>query len=106
MRGLLWINDWLDDVRSDMSVFHRIDDIEVMEAKRFVAFAERLPAYSGAVLARLVREREEQDVTTQPSAPAPSRGLPNLGNDVVEVPATRAGMFGSPIADIVSWGGA
>lgn len=46
---LAWILPALDSIRSDMSVFHRIDDIEAMPALRFIAFVERLAHYEGAL---------------------------------------------------------
>lgn len=45
----MWVLDYLDDIESDMSVFHRVDDPWSMPAPRFFAFASRLPAYNGAV---------------------------------------------------------
>lgn len=42
----------LDDIESDLSAFHRIDDMWAMEAGRFFRFAYRLPAYQGAMRAR------------------------------------------------------
>lgn len=45
----MWILEHLDDVRSDMSVYHRVDEVEHLTADRFIAYAWRLPAYGGAV---------------------------------------------------------
>lgn len=42
-----------DDVESDLSVFHRIEEMEAMPSPRFLRLACRLPAYAGAVAARL-----------------------------------------------------
>lgn len=44
-----------DDIKSDMSVFHRVDveEVEQMPARRYFMLALRLPAYSGALTARL-----------------------------------------------------
>jgi hypothetical protein len=64
----------LDDVESDMSAFHRVDDIRQLPGPRFIRFAERLPHYSGAVRATLVRmseaepAKEEQAVITAAEA--------------------------------------
>lgn len=44
--------EYLDDIESDMSAIHRIDDMWSMEAGRFFRFAFRLPAYKGAMRAR------------------------------------------------------
>lgn len=51
--------DYLDDIESDMSVFHRVDDIYDMEGPRFFKMAWRLPAYSGVMTARLEEERQK-----------------------------------------------
>lgn len=60
---------YLDDVRSDFSVFHRVDDIESLSAERFFAFAERLMAYEGAV--RFTAQTEERESQRQYS-PTPN----------------------------------
>jgi hypothetical protein len=57
----------LDDVESDMSVFHRIDDISKLPANKFFRLAERLPYYTGAVQATMRIMAE----TVQPEPEAP-----------------------------------
>lgn len=47
---------YLDDIASDLSVFHRIEDAGEMEAAVFFTLACRLPAYSGVLAARLAAE--------------------------------------------------
>jgi len=69
LRSVAWIVDLLDEVESDLSVFHRIDDMLEMPAVRFVKFAERLPAYTGAVQARL------RMLHPSPPPTAPDSGL-------------------------------
>ena len=56
--------DHLDDVESDLSVFHRVDDWQRLDSPRFFRLAERLPAYNGAVRAALAA------VAVEPSGPA------------------------------------
>lgn len=46
---LAWFFTHIDDVRSDMSVFHRVDDIEQIPVARLVPLMVRLPLYGGAV---------------------------------------------------------
>lgn len=46
---MTWVLDHMDDVASDMSVFHRVDDPWSMPAPRFFSLASRLPVYGGAV---------------------------------------------------------
>lgn len=52
-----WVLDHLDDLDSDFSVFHRVDDFRSLRAPRMFALAQRLPAYGGVMAAR-VRELE------------------------------------------------
>lgn len=58
----------LDDLASDFSVFHRVDDMGALPARAFFALAERLSAYQGIVAARAAIQAAEED-------PEPS-GLP------------------------------
>lgn len=60
--------DHLTDIASDLSAFHRIDDLGEMEAAVFFALAYRLPAYRGAMAAVVARQREEQDGGTRPQS--------------------------------------
>jgi len=55
-----WIVTHLDDVASDMSVFHRIRDIGAMRSTVLLRLAMRLAAYNGAVAARMAAERRER----------------------------------------------
>lgn len=43
---------YLGDVESDFSAIHRIDDIWSMDGPKFFRFAQRLPAYKGAMRMR------------------------------------------------------
>lgn len=51
---MTWVLDHTDDVASDMSVFHRVDDPWSMPAPRFFSLASRLPVYGGAVRTAIV----------------------------------------------------
>lgn len=51
--ALAWLLDYRDEIRSDLSVFHRIDDMDSMPAPRFWSFATRLPFYDGAMRASI-----------------------------------------------------
>jgi hypothetical protein len=90
--------EFLDDVASDMSVFHRIEEVEKMPARRFFSFAVRLPAYSGAVAARLsslvATQKPATSAAAASCAPAPSGVMPG----------TRAAIQASEFADLFSWG--
>lgn len=65
--------DHLDDVISDLSVFHRIDDVNELEPAVFFALAQRLPLYQGVMAARVhgaapqaVEPRSERRVEGEP----------------------------------------
>lgn len=47
-----WVLDYLDDIASDMSVFHRVDDISDLPGPLFFKRAHRLTAYQGVMQAR------------------------------------------------------
>ena len=51
-----WVLDHWADIESDMSVFHRIDDVDQMDAPRFFQLARRLIHYRGALRDRLMEE--------------------------------------------------
>ncbi len=56
MQQVYWLLQYLPDIESDMSAFHRIDDIYSMEAARFFRLATRLPAYKGVMRALMEAE--------------------------------------------------
>lgn len=58
----MWVVDYLDDIESDFSVFHRVDDVWSMSGPRFFKLAWRLPAYQGVMQARAVAESERSPV--------------------------------------------
>lgn len=66
---MFWVRDHLDDIASDLSVFHRIDDMYAMTGPRFFTFACRLSAYAGVMQARVAAALED-DRPAQPSASA------------------------------------
>jgi hypothetical protein len=55
----MWVPGCLDDIESDMSVFHRVDDIYSMPGPRFFRLAARLSAYEGAMRLRAMAEGGE-----------------------------------------------
>lgn len=56
----MWVLDHLDDIASDMSVFHRVDDIYSMTGRRFFTLANRLAAYKGVLRARIEAEEAKR----------------------------------------------
>ncbi len=53
-----------EDLESDFSVFHRVDDMLAQPARLFVTRAIRLPAYGGALTASLRRVLAAEPETT------------------------------------------
>lgn len=70
-RQIGWVADYLPDLESDFSVFHRVDDLHTMDGPRFLRFAWRIAAYDGMVARRIAAERD----TPQP-APQQQRAAP------------------------------
>lgn len=55
----------MDDIESDFSVFHRVDDIEELDGPRFFKFCTRLPAYQGVLQARINKEIADEENNPQ-----------------------------------------
>lgn len=51
----------LDDVQSDFSVLHRIEEIGALPGPRFFAYASRLWTYQGAVAAAYRRQQATRE---------------------------------------------
>jgi hypothetical protein len=60
LKEVIWVLDHLDDIESDLSVFHRIDNMYDMPPVRFFRFALRLVAYNGIVRARVEAEQAKK----------------------------------------------
>lgn len=69
--------DYLDDLESDFSRFHRVDDIYAMEGPRFFRMAARIFAYDGVMAMRA--RIEEEEMAPQQAAPAPRASSPRRG---------------------------
>ena len=106
-------------MESDLSAFHRIDDVHRMGSRRWARLVPRLFAYAGAVQMR-VRMESEQQSDPVPVEPVPAAGggvpqaadgtpllagppSPHGGGEVVE--ASRAALQFSDIGDMFSFGG-
>jgi len=65
---LLWVPDHLADVCIDLSRFHQVADVSVMDSAAFFCAAERLVFYEGAVTramrAELERPRQQARTPT------------------------------------------
>lgn len=87
--------DHLDDIASDMSVFHRIDDIRDLDAPTFFTLAWRLPAYQGVMHHHVVRQLQEQEHTTSGTqAGGTSYGADTPARDIN--PGTKAALQADP----------
>lgn len=82
--------DYLDDVASDMSVFHRVDDITELAGPVFFRLVWRLPAYAGVLQARQAAESQD----AQPAASAPAFAYGGAPRDIN--PGTRATLAAEP----------
>lgn len=63
---LAWVLDHLDDIASDLSVFHRIDDVDAMDGPTYFRLAWRLAAYQGVMQARAIATRDEKQPPDRP----------------------------------------
>lgn len=98
---LAWIPGYLDDLESDFSVFHRVDDIWALPGPVFFKRAWRLPAYRGVMRERYLAERDEEQPARPTRAAAPA-GRPPPRH---VVPATKTALSSEPgFSGIFSFG--
>jgi hypothetical protein len=95
--------DVLGDIESDLSAFHRVDDMWSMDVARFWLLAPRLPAYAGAVAARMNAQRQEGTAPPMAARPAPTP-VSSARPGVRVVGATAAELGMSDIGDMFSFG--
>jgi hypothetical protein len=67
-----WFFEHLDDVLSDMSMFHRIDHMDRVPASRFLPLMVRLGLYEGAVLCAVRTEAESAQGDSSREVPDPT----------------------------------
>ena len=92
-----WVVRYLPDIESDMSAFHRVDDVYLMPGPRFFSLARRLGTYQGAMAARLHAERDEPQQRPAQSRPAVQAAAPARQQPTVApVPATKAALLSNP----------
>lgn len=100
-----WVLDYLDDLESDFSVLHRVDDMYGIPGPRFLRLAVRLPAYDGLMRARAESLMAATEVEDAPpvsrSEPAGSGGV--AGNVKVIEP-TREALSSSAFAGLIEMG--
>lgn len=69
--------EYLDDIASDMSAFHRVDDIRALSARTLFSMIPRLPAYSGVMRHRAESEMQAARGPVSPAAPSGVLGVPS-----------------------------
>lgn len=91
---------------SDMSVFHRVDDVAALTISRFLMLAARLAAYAGAVRARQRQQPQTAGTASPANVPAGGATQPSGGDTPPEVvkamkaqqfAARHARMTGKPV---------
>lgn len=71
------LKEW-DDIESDMSVLHRIDDLEnYHDSARAFRLIYRLPHYKGVMRSRIEIKANEEQAQEQTPAPTKARTLRN-----------------------------
>jgi hypothetical protein len=88
------VTDHLTDIASDLSVFHRIDQAEDMEAAVFFALAFRLPAYQGALAATAAQQVRQSGPVGQRTYDRGSPAANNARTARSAPPATAATLAG------------
>lgn len=88
----MWTLDYAEDIESDLSAIHRIDDPMTISGPRYFMLALRLTAYTGVMQARAekVRQDERQDEregvseahTAAHAAPSGNAGRTKVSDDV------------------------
>lgn len=58
---VLWITNYMQDIRADFFAIYHIPDWETLDGPLFVSLAERLPMYEGALQARIKLENATED---------------------------------------------
>lgn len=85
-----WVLDYLDDIESDMSAVHRVDDIHVLTSERFFRLADRLVHYQGAVRDMVTaRQGAESPRRAAPSPAVSAGGAPPVVTDIAQVRELR-----------------
>ena len=95
-----WVVDYLADLESDLSVFHRVDDMWSMPGPRFFRLAKRTVAYQGVMQARAQGLIDAEG--TAPAGVVPSSGR---GSGIREIDATPEAVASTPdLAGLIDWG--
>lgn len=85
-----WFVGHLDDVLSDMSVFHRVDDIDQLPSAVFWPRVVRLPVYDGAVRFALLEAPAPERQAARPAPAEPtSQPKPHTRGQLAALNGTR-----------------
>lgn len=57
----MWVLDHLEDLESDFSVLHRVEDMYSLDGPQFFRKAMRMAAYQGVMAARVAEIQERQN---------------------------------------------
>lgn len=79
-KHLSWIYDHWEDIVSDLSVFHRIDDVAALTITKFLTLAFRLSAYSGALRARFTQPNDTAGMASLAAVPVTAPGTSGSGD--------------------------
>lgn len=91
----MWASSIIEDVESDMSAIHRVDDVRALTARRFFSLAERLPGYDGVIRRRAEVEIEEKR-QREAGGTTPVRGTRSSAPQTVSDAAFLAQMGNDP----------
>ena len=95
----MWVAGMEGDVASDLSVFHRVDDMEAMGSRRWARMVPRLAAYPGVVQFRLKAAalREQQEAEAGPVAAPVAVAAPAAVREPVAAAVAAAGGGAPPV---------
>lgn len=68
-KHLSWTYDHWEDIVSDLSAFHRIDDVAALTITKFLMLAVRLSAYSGALRSRFTQPNDTAGTASLAAVP-------------------------------------
>ena len=109
-----WVLAYLDDLESDFSALHRVDDMYSMPAPRFFRLACRMTAYAGVMQVRadaLLRASEMTAAAPAEHPPPAPRAAPVVAredpNGPRVVPGDRSALAADPVfSSLIEIGGA
>jgi hypothetical protein len=85
----MWVLDHLDDLESDFSVFHRIEDMYSLDGPLFFRRAHRISAYAGVMAARVMEQETRRGPSGGGQQPAGRQGSGSPGDSEAGVAALQ-----------------